>query len=128
MDTKQLITIVITVVVTEIVRRLASFVSDKLKTITEKEKAKRIFKALFNWYMVLLLMQIIAFMLMTSVLKTHVQSDAKVTNHSVFQMMLIFTFTLRVGYNSLRALRDYINRTRELYKSDNIANQGNTPA
>jgi undecaprenyl pyrophosphate phosphatase UppP len=128
METKQLITIVITVVVTETVRRLASFVADKLKTATEAEKARTAINILLNRYLILVLVQFIILCLFGFILRNQVHSEAKVTHDTVFLMILNFTFILRVGDNLFKAIGDYKDYSKALFKKKNSANHVNTPA
>lgn len=114
METKQLITIVITIVTTEIIKRLTSFIADKLKTVTEHEKAKTIISALLNKFIFLVAGQFLVLCLMMFYLKIDIESKAPITNQSILQMMVVYSITLRVGYNTLRAIIVYAVRVAEL--------------
>lgn len=115
-DKNQLTIIVITVVTTETVRRLTSFIGDKLKTVIEKEKTRTIFKVLMNKFLIIAILQTTIFVVLLFMLILRVQTDGKVTNSLVFQLIVVYSIFLRCGYNTLGAYSTYFTHTRDYYQ------------
>lgn len=108
MDNKQLITIVVTAVITEIVKRFASLIADNLKKTKTAKTATTIFKILINRFLMIVGLQLIIFYLILSLLLKLINSNAPVTNYAVFQIVFAYSIVLRVGFNTLKALRQYL--------------------
>jgi hypothetical protein len=117
MDKKQLIIIVITIVISELVKRLASFIADKLKKATETKKAKTIVKILLNKFLIILFLQSAILYFLLSYLLKLIYSNVQVTNYSVFLIVFAYSIVLRVGYNTLKALANYVIYSIERYKN-----------
>ena len=112
MDKTLLTNIVIGTIISEVVKRVISFIENKSKSTTAAKTAKNIVKRLINKSLIILLLQVSIFLIFIASLLKFAHSSSAVTNYSVFSMIILFLIVLRVGNNSLQALKNYIEKVK----------------
>ncbi len=128
MEKQQLIMLVAGAVINELVRRVASFIAKKLKTISVKQNGSSIVGAAFNRFLIVAVFQ---FGILLAFVFTFVglsQLNSAVTNQSVAWMIVFFCVTLRVGYNFLKAVRAYSVYTISLASKNDVQTRDATNA
>lgn len=107
MEKEQLIMLFAGAIINELVRRVASFIAKKLKTISVKRNRGSMVGAAFNRFLIVAVFQFGIFLAFVFTFVGLSQLNSAVTNQSVAWMIVLFCLTLRVGYNFLKAIRAY---------------------
>ena len=115
MDTKQLAIFFAAAIINEFVRRLSSFVASKLKTSSGAHHINTFANATFNKLLIVVLIQGFICSIFIYNFIVYAQQSTPVSNLSVAVMIVLFTLTLRVSYNFLKAINRYVERSKTLY-------------
>lgn len=130
MDTKQLTILFAAAIINEFVRRLASFVASRLKTTSVTHHVSTFANAIFNRLLIIVLIQGFICSIFIYTFVVYAQQSTPVSNLSVAVMIVLFTLTLRVSYNFLKAIHSYVDRSKILYNKTghNVQSRNTTNA